>query len=34
MVKISTIARSDKKYMRETKHDLFKVHRNTNVNLH
>jgi len=34
MVKISTICRTDKDFERDTKHDIVKVHRSTNPDLH
>ena len=34
MVKVKAIARSEKEYTRETKHDINQVHKNTDPNLH
>jgi len=34
MVKVKTICRSEKEFSRDTKHDLHKIHKNTDPNLH
>lgn len=34
MVKVKTISRSEKEFLPETKHDINKVYKNTDPNLH